>query len=118
MKEERSPVSSYLAINEDEKIVVSTLTTDQHRIGKKVRIADRASQSEVGNSQEKVETTPLTKNEDEDGEEGIAVLPVAGLFLLILKNKIIFLFEILRIHQVKKVQARCLSQLVLVGRLY
>ena len=78
MKESRSPVSSFLAVTDDERIVVQTVRTERDKPdhAKKVRIVEGASQNE---------TAPLAKTEEED-EDGIAVLPVAGLFLLALEK--------------------------------
>ena len=75
MKEKIFPVSSYVAINEDEgDIVVKTLPTPHHQL-------PRRESQEVDNLQDKNDQ-PVKKSEEEDGgDEGMAVLPVAGRIL-------------------------------------
>ena len=78
----RASLSAYVAINEDdENIIVNTLRADQELPSVTVHTV-RAEAREILDNDKKGEVNELKKNEDEDGEEGLAVLPVAGLLII------------------------------------
>ena len=76
MKEKRLPFNSYVTIKDDEEVVLNTLKPGQDFPSKEVRIDGGAGNEEA---KDKVETKSFHKSEEEGGEEGLAVLPVAGL---------------------------------------
>ena len=82
MKEKIFPVSSYVAINDDDgDVVVKTLPPHQQlpRRESQVRSVRKARREvETENLQDKNDHPIKKSEEEEDGEGGMAVLPVAG----------------------------------------
>ena len=84
MKEKIFPVSSYVAINDDDgDVVVKTLPPHQQLPRREsqvrsVRKDRREEEAETENLQDKNDHPIKKSEEEEDGEGGMAVLPVAG----------------------------------------
>ena len=88
MKEKIFPVSSYVAINEDDgDIVVTTLSPPHQQVSgresetrslRMERLEDRRCEGEAESLQVKNDHQIKKIEVEEDGEEGMAVLPVAG----------------------------------------
>ena len=105
MKEKIFPVSSYVAINDDDgDIVVNTLPPPHQQLPRresearsvrKGRLEDRRREEEADNLHHDKNDNQIKKSEgEEDGEEGMAVLPVAGQISSNFNNIIIDTLEI------------------------
>ena len=89
MKEKIFPVSSYVAINDDDgDILVKTLPSSEQQLPRrdleaarsvrKVRLEEEEEEEEADNLQDRNENQTKKSEEEDGGDGGMAVLPVAG----------------------------------------